>query len=118
MVLEGRQREILGHVSPERVRTQGGLGTFLGCIQNRQGRWKVEKGGQWGARRRPWPWSPGFLLKVKGDWTVVGICGRGLMKLHAGSISGLGEGLEGEEGLVCCCHSHQSLTASRYFLDC
>lgn len=66
MVLEGRQRENLGEVSLERVRTQGGLGNDLGCIKKRQGMRKVKKGVQWGARCRSWPWSLAFLLKVKG----------------------------------------------------
>lgn len=38
----------------------------MGYIQNRQGMQKVEKGGQWGAMHRLWPWSLAFLLKVKG----------------------------------------------------
>jgi hypothetical protein len=63
MVLEGGQREILREVSPETVRTQGGLGNDLVGIQNRQG---MRKGGRWGARHRSWPWSLAFLLKVKG----------------------------------------------------
>lgn len=66
MVLEGRQRENLGEVSPERARTQGSLGNDLGCVQNRQGMRKVEKGGWWGAGCRSWPWSLAFLLQVKG----------------------------------------------------
>lgn len=38
---------------------------WFGLHSEREGRGKVEKGGQWGAMHRPWPWSLAFLLKVK-----------------------------------------------------
>lgn len=42
----GRQAESLRDVSPGRARTQREAWEGLGCIQNRQGWWKFEKGGR------------------------------------------------------------------------
>lgn len=45
MVLEGRQR-FWGICLQKELELRGRLEECLGCIQNRQGRWKVEKRGQ------------------------------------------------------------------------